>query len=384
MRTANDWGQVCPNPRCPYYYRTNQGNISSIATYQTKSGKRRVFRCRDCQTCFSETRDTVFFDLRTPEEKVMLALKMLLVRVDLSGIAFVLDVTEESVLLWLKRAADKAEEINEHLLRDLPVTHVQLDEMWNFIARKHSKEAGEDKESPQTSQDGRQWIWVSYAPQFCLMLSAFVGPRTFESALALIRRTARAVRGVPCFFSDGFSCYLPALIAIYHTLKEFPRTGKPGRPKKPVMEAHPDLAYAQIVKQKQNGRLKTLSQRVVCGAARLTALGLSVSTSLLERLNLTLRHALAPLARKSWSFCKDREQMRRRIAFYQAFYNFGRPHQSLRLPLPKPDVAPVGLIRPRWVHRTPGMAAGITDHIWTFRELLTAKLGPVDSQSTSR
>src|SRR5579872_5699773 len=52
----------------------------------------------------AQTRDTVFFDLRTPEEKVMLALKMLLVRVDLSNIAFVLDVSEESVLEWLKRA----------------------------------------------------------------------------------------------------------------------------------------------------------------------------------------------------------------------------------------------------------------------------------------
>jgi IS1 family transposase len=384
MRTAKDWGQPCPNPRCSYYNRLHLGNISSVATYQTQSGKRRVLCCRECQTRFSETRDTVFFDLRTPEEKVMLALKMLLVRVDLSGIAFVLDVTEESVLLWLQRAAHKAEQINEQLLRDLPVTQVQLDEMWNFVARKRAKEADTDKESPQESQDGRQWIWISYAPQCCLMLAAFVGPRTFESALALIQRTARAVLGVPCFFSDGFSCYLPALIACFHTLKTFPRTGKPGRPRNPVMEVHPDLVYAQIVKDKEGGRLKTLSERVVCGAERLKALGLSISTNLLERLNLTLRHALAPLARKGWSFCKDREQLRRRVTFYQAFYNFGRPHQSLRLPLAEPPVAPVGLIQRKWMHRTPGMAAGLTDHIWTFRELLTVKLEPIHSQSISR
>ena len=384
MRTAKDWGQCCPNPDCLHYNRFHQGNVSSIATYQTQSGKRRIFCCRDCQTRFSETRDTVFFDLRTPEEKVMLALKMLLVRVDLSGIAFVLDVTEESVLLWLQRAAHKAEEINAHLLRDLPVTQVQLDEMWNFVARKHSQEEPSAKESPQESQDGRQWIWISYAPQFCLMLATFVGPRTFESALALIRRTAQVVLGVPCFFSDGFSCYLPALIECYHTLKTFARTGKPGRPKNPVKEADPDLVYAQVIKDKEGGRLKSLTQRVLCGAARLKELGLSISTNLLERLNLTLRHALAPLVRKGWSFCKDREQLRRRVTFYQAFYNFGRPHQSLRLPLPEPFVPPVGLIRPKWIHRTPGMAAGLTDHIWTFRELLTVKLEPIHSQSISR
>jgi IS1 family transposase/transposase-like protein len=362
----------------------HQGNVRCVATYQTQSGKRRIFCCKECQTRFSETRDTVFFDLRTSEERVMLALKMLLVRVDLSRIAFVLDVTEESVLEWLRRAAQKAQQINQHLLRELPVTQVQLDEMWNFIGRKHSPEAGESKESPNACQDGRQWIWVSYAPQFRLMLAAFVGPRTTESALALIRRTAQVVLGVPCFFSDGFSAYLPALMECYHTLRVFPKTGKPGRPRNPLKEKHPDLVYAQIIKHKEKGRLQTLSEKVLCGAERLKTLGLSVSTSLIERLNLTMRHALAPLARKGWGFCKDRKQMRRRVLFYQAFYNFARPHQSLRLPLEAQEPKPSGLIRPKWVHRTPGMAAGLTDHVWTFRELLTVKFEPILSQSISQ
>jgi transposase-like protein len=155
MRTAKDWGQPCPNPRCSHYNRMHQGNVHSVATYPTQSGKRRIFCCKVCQTRFSETRDTVFFDLRTPEERVMLALKMLLVRMDLSSIAFVLDVTEESVLQWLRRAAQKAEQINKHLLRELPVTQVQWDEMWNFIQRKHSQEAGASQESPNDSPDGR-------------------------------------------------------------------------------------------------------------------------------------------------------------------------------------------------------------------------------------
>ena len=76
--------------------------------------------------------------------------------------------------------------------------------------------------------------------------------------------------------------------------------------------------------------------------------------------------------------------MRRRVTFYQAFYNFGRPHQSLRLALPAPASAPVGLIQPKWSHRTPGMAAGLTDHIWTFRELLTVKFEPIHSLDEDR
>ena len=383
MRKPKHWGQPCPNPDCSHYRLIDRGNISAISTYLTQSGKRRIFRCSACEQPFSETRDTVFFALRSPEETVMMALKMLLVKVALSDIGFVLGVTEETVLEWLRRAAQKAHEINTHLLRNLPGTQVQLDEMWNFIRRKHALQAGPDGESTEWSEDGRQWVWLSFAPEFRLILAAFVGPRTFDSALQLIQMTAAVVWGVPCFFSDGFSCYLSALIEASHTLKTFPRTGQPGRPKQPVQEPHPELVYGQVIKKKQKGRLQALVYRVRCGAKRLEELGLSISTSLLERLNLTLRHALAPLVRKSQSFCKDRTQMRRRVVFLQAFYNFARPHMTLRMPLPEQEAHTSGLIQPKWRHRTPGMAAGLTDHVWTFRELLTAKFEPIHNQSDS-
>jgi transposase-like protein len=383
MRKPKNWGQPCPNPDCSHYRLMDRGNISAISTYLTRSGTRHIFRCSACEQPFSETRDTVFFDLRSPEEKVMMALKMLLVKVALSDMGFVLGVTEETVLEWLRRAAQKAHEINTYLLRDLPVTQVQLDEMWNFIRRKQALQAGPDGESTEWSEDGRQWVWISFAPEFRLILAAFVGPQTFDSALQLIQRTAAVVLGVPCFFSDGFGCYLSALIAVYHTLTTFPRTGKPGRPKQPVKEPHPELVYGQVIKKKQKGRLQELVYRVRCGAKRLEELGLSISTSLLERLNLTLRQALAPLVRKSGSFCKDRIQMRRRVVFFQAFYNFARPHMSLRVPLPEQAPHATGLIQPKWRHQTPGMAAGLTDHVWTFRELLTAKFEPLHNQSGS-
>jgi hypothetical protein len=104
-----------------------------------------------------------------------------------------------------------------------------------------------------------------------------------------------------------------------------------------VKEPHPDLVYGQVIKKKRQERLQELVSRVCCGAERLEALGLSSSSRLIERRNLTLRHALAPLVRKSQSFCKDRTQMRRRVVFFQAFDNFARPHMSLRLPLPEQE-----------------------------------------------
>ena len=383
MRKPKDWGQPCPNPVCTHYKRRQQGNVSAIATYLTQSGKRRIFRCHTCETPFSETRETVFFDLRTSEEKVMMALKMLLVRVDLAGIGFVLGVTEATVLAWLKRAAHQAEAINYHLLRHLPVTQVQLDEMWSFIARKHAGETDTAGESLPDGEDGRQWVWISFAPEFRLMIAAVVGPRTLDTAKEIVAATKARVTGIPAFFSDGFTCYLAALITAFHIVTTCARTGKRGRPRKPLCEPHPDLVYGQLVKQKKQGKLLTLRTRVVLGAERLTHLGFTISTALVERVNLTLRQALAPLTRKTSSFCKDRERLRQRVVFFQAFYNVARPHMSLRQPLPLHERIRHGAICPRWRERTPAMAAGLTDHVWTFRELLTAKFEPLDSQSIS-
>jgi hypothetical protein len=144
----------------------------------TQSGPRRIFECTTCGEQFSETRDTVLFDLRTPEDKVMMALKMILVRVSLTNIGFVLGVKEETVLEWLEKAAHKAEEIHTALLKELAVTQVQWDEMGSFVKRKVSQGCEEGVESPQQAEDGRQWMWVSYAPFFRLILTTVVGPRT--------------------------------------------------------------------------------------------------------------------------------------------------------------------------------------------------------------
>ena len=198
----------------------------------------------------------------------MMALKMLLVRVDLAGIGFVLGVTEETVLAWLKRAAHQAEAINHHLLQHLPVTQATRRdvELYRAQARSETDEAGE---SLPEGQDGRQWIWVSFAPEFRLMIAAVVGPRRS------IRPRRRGGNqgpggGDPRVLQRRFTCYLAALIAAFHVVMTFAPTGKRGRPRKPVCAPHPDLIYGQLVKQKKHGKLLTLSTRVVLGAERLT------------------------------------------------------------------------------------------------------------------
>lgn len=164
MRTPKDWGQPCPNPKCTHYRRMQQGNVSAIATYLTQSGKRRIWRCRTGATHCSETRATVFFDLRTSEETVMMALKMLCVRGDLSGISVVRGVTEETGWGWLQRAASQAEESKRHRLRTLPVPQGPLDAMWNCMTRQHACAGDTAGASLPEGADGRQGIGGSFAP----------------------------------------------------------------------------------------------------------------------------------------------------------------------------------------------------------------------------
>jgi hypothetical protein len=75
---------------------------------------------------------------------------------------------------------------------------------------------------------------------------------------------------------------------------------------------------------------------------------LRIRTALVERLNLTLRQTLAPWVRKTSSFCKDRERLRQRGSFFQAFYNVARPHRSLRRQLPLRERKRHGAMDPRW------------------------------------
>jgi chloramphenicol 3-O-phosphotransferase len=63
-----------------------------------------------------------------------------------------------------------------------PFTEVQLDEMWSFITRKQAQQAEADGERTDLSEDGRQWVWISCAPAYRLILAVFVGPRTLASA----------------------------------------------------------------------------------------------------------------------------------------------------------------------------------------------------------
>ena len=383
MRTPQAWGQPCPHPDCASAQMIHRGNLRAISTSLTQSGKRRRCQCPTCGPPFAETRDTVFFDLKTPAEKGRRALKMLWGTVDLAGLSLGLGVTEDTGLAGLQRAAPKAAEIKAPLLRDLPVPPGQLDELWHCSARQHACETDTAGASGPDSAAGRPGVWISVAPALRVMSAAVVGPRTLDTAQGGVAATTARGAGLPAFCSAGFPGDLAARIAACHVVTTVASPGKRGRPRKPLCAPQPALVSGQWGKQQQPGPLLTRSTRVVLGAARLTPLGFTISTAVVERGHLPVRQAGAPLARQTARCCKDRARRRQRVVFFQTFSTVARPHMRWRWSLPDPDHQVLGLLQPQWLPQTPAMAAGLPDHVWTFRELLTAKSEPIHNQSSS-
>jgi hypothetical protein len=104
--------------------------------------------------------------------------------------------------------------------------------------------------------------------------------------------------------------------------------------------------------------------------------GWTINTALIERLNLVFRQHVAAIGRRVNTLCKHEAGLRQQLALFQTYHNFGLPHASLRLPLPEPDpISETGSSK-RWQPRTPAMAAGLTTHVWSLRDVLMYRVPP--------
>ncbi len=141
------------------------------------------------------------------------------------------------------------------------------------------------------------------------------------------------------------------------------------------------LIYAQVKKRRARRRIVQVTTQVVYGSKEaaqrvLKTLGHKINTAFIERVNRTLRSHVPGLARREEGLAKTKASLRRRTVLVMGYYNFCLPHKSLRVALSRP-ISTKGSGSPKkWVPRTPAMAAGIADHVWTVRELLLLRIPP--------
>jgi len=244
---------------------------------------------------------------------------------------------------------------------------VQFDEKWAFVGK---KEKHCDPEEPADTTQGDNWDHVALDPEHRLVVSVVPGKRTAENVEKLVQDFQGRTEGRPMnlMTRDEYPAYKAAILNAYGTEVRPPHTGKPGRPQAPYKVAPPELHYATVHKTRKKGRVVKVDFRVIFGSviAVLLALAQSVvskaiNTAFVERHNGTDRNRNARKGRKSYCFSKKWEVHEAVTYFTMYSYNFCWPVRTLR----------VRDTEGRWQPRTPAMAAGLADHIWTLAEWLT-------------
>ena len=216
-----------------------------------------------------------------------------------------------------------------------------------------------------------------------LLICHHEGGRTTEDTTALFKdlEQKRAIGSpLPVFVSDDWDAFANALLEVYGIM-ETPEYKGIGRKPNPVLVPPTNLKYAQIVKNRTNDEVDGISQRVVYGDPKevfelLCQMSKGhIHTAYVERMNLTFRNHLARFIRKTMNFSKDKKIHVGAVDFFQAWYNFVKPHDSLKIEI-NLDMMEVGFDPnpKKWIFQTPAMVELITDHIWTMKELMTWRI----------
>lgn len=299
----------------------------------------------------------------------------------LRATARILGMDKDTIAQWVAQLGEQCASVAAYHFRGLHLTECQLDELWTFVRKK------EDQLTPleqMLSLYGDTWIWVAFAPMTKLVPAWVAGKRTLQDGKKLVKCLKnRLDEHIPFFTSDDLPHYAEALLAIYGQTIEPPRTGKPGRPRKAYKLPPADLLYAVVCKRREGSRVVAVTTEIVYGSpARIAHLlrdsptSHLISTYGVERNNLTIRQHARRLGRKVNAFSKEHEYLEHQLALSFAYYHFVIPHLGLRQRLPKP-VPTKGDGSPKvWQPRTPAMAAGLTDHIWSMDELLSFRVPP--------
>jgi len=223
---------------------------------------------------------------------------------------------------------------------------------------------------------GDAWVWRAIAlPSHLRVVTHLSHDRSEAEATAFLAEFKAKTDGrPPLFTSDKLPAYVAALIANYSTAEPPPAKRGRGRPRKqPRRVLAPELLYAQVDKRRAGGRVVEVRRRIVFGSTEVITEILGdkqINTSYVERDHLTSRQSNGRLVRKTLSHSKKVHYLQCHLDLEDAVFNFVRPHLSLREEMSQP------IKGRKWEQRTPAMAAGLTDHIWSLEELLSYRITP--------
>ena len=368
-KRVNTDGFACPNPQCAYCGITDAHLHALVGDGRHGRTERiQTFRCQACHSTFTSRRNTPLYRLKTPSHQIAMVLSALAEGLDSSAAERVFGYRQATITTWLARAGQHAQTLHQRFFCHLRLPHLQLDELRTRLR----------------SATQILWLWLAIDPLTKILPVLYLGPRTQNMAHTVIHtlRESLASGCLPLFTSDGLNLYFYALTAHFG---QWLQVGRPGRTVRQWQVAA-GLIYGQVKKCYRRRKLLRVTYVMRLGTetalkATLQGLGLSgrLNTAFIERVNLTVRHGVAALARRTWATSQQAPHLLAHLEWWRAYYHFVRPHASLRIALPQPRERGGRLLAQRYRQRTPAMAAGRTNRRWTAREVLSYSLPPASA-----
>jgi IS1 family transposase len=368
-KRVNTEGFACPNQQCAYFGITEAHIHALVGDGKHGQAERiQTFRCHACRTTFTSRRDPPLYRLNPPSQQVAQVLSALAEGLDPSAAERVFGFRQATITTWLSRAGKHAQTLHERTFCHLRLPHLQLDELRTRL-----------RCATQVL-----WLWLAIDPRTKILPVLQLGPRTQNMAHTVIHslRRSLALGCLPIFTSDGLNLYFYALTAHFGHWFLRSRRGRIVR----QWQVATGLIYGQVKKSYRRRKLVRVTHVMRLGTedalkVALQGLGFSgrLNTAFIERVNLTVRHGIAALARRTWATAQQSPQLLANLEWWRAYYHFVRPHASLRVALVQPQMRGGKRLVQRYRQRTPAMAAGRTHRRWTAGEVLSCPLPPVSA-----
>lgn len=370
----------CPHSGCDYRGGLDWGNLR--AKGHPRGGPWRQFHGPSGTGDFLATHGTLCHGKQAAVELIGRVWACLAAGLGLRATARVCEVAPNTVLHGLVEAAEQLRAFAAYFLCALHLDQLPLDEWYAVLRALKGGEISAD-EAIKRLERSPSWVWTVMAPKRKWLVVGAVGTRPLAMAQRVVPPVTRVLApgGVPLFRTDGFKEEKTAILSqVGHWMHPQRRRDK-GLMPQPRGRPLPELLYAQVVQSYRRRRLVGGTHRVGFGtqlasAALLAACGWTISTACIERLNLDSRQGVAAGGRRVTPLCRGEASLLEQRVWFQTSHNFVWPHARLRRPLPLPEATNSSGSAKWWRPCTPALAAGLTDHVWSWKEVLMLRVPP--------
>lgn len=290
------------------------------------------YRCIQCGRTFSAIPDRPFDNMRVPVPLATQAIHLLVEGMGIRACERLTGLHRDTVTLLLEVAGQKSARLLDRKIRNVPVQSVQADELWCFVGHKQARNIGANPET------GDQYTFLAIDRVSKLILTHRIGKRTYVMAQEFIDDLKLRVDGRFQLTTDQFQGYLRAVFNTFYGDVDFAQQQKIfGTPCGLANEASRRYSPPVMIRMNRQIHIGDPDPKLI-------------STSHVERTNLSVRLFNRRFTRLTLGYSKKLANLKHAVALFVAHFNFCRVHGTIRA--------------------TPAMAAGLTDHVWKIEELL--------------